>query len=211
VKLVFRPRRETLGRVTHATFPRVASVTGVVAIVAATIVVAVSRAAPATANGCARASLMKTVFPKAAPTGFNSRSAVRHHTTRREPKWPSWCADWTTTYADLPDQQLRPNRAFAQIRVSLYKTHEAALVALREPLFGPSVLLPHGVLIRTLVANPSVNGDTSRQVGFVASVVGNVFISSQGQGRPPTRQGAQAVRAQTRIHRRIHAAVLALR
>jgi hypothetical protein len=195
----------------HAMFPRVAGVTGFVAMLAATVVVTAGPAALTSTNGCARANLMKTVFPNAATTGFNARSPVRHHTTRREPKWPGWCAEWTTTYADLPDQQLRPNRAFAQFRVSLYKTHEAALVALAEPLFGPGLGLPHGVLIRTLVANPSVNGDASRQVGYVASVVGNVFISSVGQGTPPAHRGSQAVRAQTRIHRRIHAAVLALR
>ena len=194
-----------------ATFQRMAGITGLVAMLAATVVVSAGPAASASTKGCARANLMKTVFPTAATTGFNARSPVRHHTTRRAPKWPGWCASWTATYADLPDQQLRPNRAFAQFSVSLYKTHEAALVALAEPLFGPRLVLPHGVRIRTLVNNPSVNGDASRQVGYVASVVGNVFISSSGQGRPPARLGKQAVRAQTRIHRRIHAAVLALR
>jgi hypothetical protein len=201
-------RDGTLGVVSFLTFTRGAA--ALLAALGATVVVGAGPAA-LKANQCARADLMKTVFPTAARTAFNSRSSVRHHTTRREPKWPGWCSDWTTTYADLPDQKLRPNRAFAQFRVSLYKTHEAALVALAEPLFGPRLVLPRGVLIRTLVASPSVNGDASRQVGYVASVVGNVFISSQGQGRPPARQGNQAVRAQTRIHRRVHAAVLAWR
>jgi len=124
--------------------------------------------------------------------------------------WPGWCSDWRTTYADLPDQTLRPNRAFAQVRVSLYKTHRAALVALDEPAYGPMLRLPSGALTRTLVSSPSVNGDATREVGGVASVVGNVFISSVGQGRPPAHRGSEAVRAQMRIHRRIQAAVLAL-
>jgi hypothetical protein len=79
----------------------------------------------------------------------------------------------------------------------------------RRAVVRPNPILPHGVRMRTLVSTPSVNGDATRQVGGVVSVVGNVFISSGGQGRPPAHSGSQAVRAQTRIHRRIHAAVIA--
>jgi hypothetical protein len=185
---------------------RVTALSGIIALLAAASVT-IAPATPTNANGCERAKLMMAIFPSARTVGFNTRSPVRHHTTRRAPKWPGWCADWTASYADLPDQKLRPFRAFAEFRVSLYKTHEAALVALAEPLYGPRLVLPHGVLMRTLVDNPSVNGDASRQVGAVASVVGNVFISSIGQGRPPAHYGIQAVRAQTRIHHRIHAAL----
>lgn len=184
---------------------RVTALSGLIALLAAASVT-VAPATPMSANGCERAKLMMTVFPTARTVGFNTRSRVRHHTTRRYPYWPGWCADWTATYADLPDQKLRPYRAFAQFKVSLYKTHEAALVALAEPLDGPTLVLPHGVLMRTRVDNPSVDGDASRQVGAVASVVGNVFISSIGQGRPPAHYGIQAVRAQTRIHHRIQVA-----
>jgi hypothetical protein len=91
----------------------------------------------------------------------------------------------------------------------LYKTRRDALVALDEPAYGPIRILPNGVRMRALVSRPSVDGDASREVGGVASVVGNVFISSTGQGRPPAYRGNEAVRAQMRIHRRIHAAVLA--
>ena len=165
---------------------------------------------PTSASGCTRAGAMKTVFPKAHAVGFNAQSPIHRSTSRRAPLWPGWCSDWRTTYADLPDQTLRPNRAFAQVRVSLYKTHRAALVALDEPAYGPMLRLPGGALTRTLVSSPSVNGDATREVGGVASVVGNVFISSVGQGRPPAHRGSEAVRAQMRIHRRIQAAVLAL-
>ena len=108
-------------------------------------------------------------------------------------------------------QGARPYRAFAEVYVSLYKTHRDALVALGEPAYGPIRTLPNGVRMRTLVSRPSVNGDASRQVGWVGSVVGKVFIYSQGQGRPPAYRGKEAVRAQLRIHRRIQTAVLRLR
>jgi hypothetical protein len=183
------------------------AVTALLALLAAAIVT-VAPATPTGAKGCERAKAMKTVFPRARTVGFNVRSPITLHTTRRAPKWPGWCSDWTTTYADLPDQTLRPDRAFAQVRVSLYKTHQAALVALAEPAYGATLTRPHGVLMRTLVSNPNVNGDASRQVGAIASVVRNVFISSLGQGRPPAHKGSEAVRAQMEIHRRIQAAVL---
>jgi hypothetical protein len=81
----------------------------------------------------------------------------------------------------------------------LYKTHEAALVALAEPLYGPTLVLPHGVLMRTLVDNPSVNGDASRQVGSVASVVGNVFSEQPLQLQP---DGADLIRECLRLANR---------
>lgn len=97
--------------------------------------------------------------------------------------------NWRTTYTDYRGspqlQPLRPERAFADVGVSLHKTRREALVALGEPAFGPIRSFPNGVRVRALVWSPSVHGDASRQVGGVASVVGNVFISSQGQGRPP--------------------------
>src|SRR5436190_19286841 len=103
---------------------RVTALSGLIAILAAASVT-VAPATPTSANGCELAKLMMTVFPRPRTVGFNTRSLVRRHTTRRAPKWPGWCADWTATYADLRDQKLRPYRAFAQFRVSLYKTHEA--------------------------------------------------------------------------------------
>lgn len=191
-------------------FPRVAAV-GLLAFLAALIVTAAS-ATPMSPSGCSRIKVMKTVFPKAGTVGFNSHSRITR-AGRRAPLFDGWCGNWRTTYTDerIPDQKLRPYRAFAQFLVSLYKTHREALVALDEPAYGPIRKLRNGVRIRTQVSNPSVNGDATRQVGGVVSVVGNVFISSLGQGRPPAYQGSEAVRAQMRIHRRIQAAVLALR
>lgn len=186
--------------------------TGLLALLAAAIVT-VAHATPTSASGCARVDVMKAVFPKAGTVGFNTRWRIAR-TGRRAPYWKGWCGNWRTTYTDyrgLPERQpSRPYRAFAEVTVSLYKTRRDALVALDEPAFGPVRILPNGARMRTLVWAPSVNGDASRQVGGVASVVGNVFISSTGQGRPPAYQGNEAVRAQMRIHRRMHAAVLGL-
>ena len=177
-------------------------------------IVTVARATTTNASGCRRAGVMKTVFPKAGAVGF---SATRHGVTRvthpRAQYYPGFCGAWHTTYTDerMSDRHLpRPFRAFAEVRVSLYMTHASAMLALYEPAFGASVKLPNGAWIRTYVDRPSINGDASRQVGYVASVVGNVFIESIGQGRPPAYRGGEAVRAQMRIHRRIQAAVLAL-
>lgn len=190
----------------------VTALTGMLALLAAAIVTG-AHATPTSTGGCTRAGAMKTVFPKAGAVGFGTRWRIAR-TGRRAPYWKGWCGNWSTTYTDYrgsPERQpQRPYRAFAEVTVSLYKTHQDALVALDEPAYGPIRILPNGVRMRTLVSRPSVNGDASRQVGGVASVVGNVFISSGGQGRPPVYRGNEAVRAQARIHRRIHAAVLRL-
>ena len=191
-------------------FRLVTAATGLLVLLAAATV-AVAYATPTSASGCAQIDVMKTVFPKAGTVGFKTRWRIRRATDTRGENWPGWCGDWRTAYTD--SQPLRPynHRAFAEVGVSLYKTHRDALAALAEPAYGPTRTLANGALVRTLVSAPSVNGDASRQVGEVASVVGNVFISSQGQGRPPAYRGKEAVRAQMRIHRRIQAAVLRLR
>ncbi len=192
----------------------VTAVAGLLALLAAAIVT-VAYATPTSVSGCARVDVMRTVFPKAGTVGFNTRWRIARTRHRREdPEWPGWCGNWYTTYTDyrgVPKHEgARPYRAFAEVNVSLHKTHRDALVALREPAYGPIRKLPNGVRMRTLVSRPSVNGDASREVGAVVSVVGNVFIYSQGQGRPPAYRGKEAVRAQMRIHRRIQAAVLRL-
>ena len=195
-------------------FRLVTAVTGLLALLAAAVTVAY--ATPTNASGCARVDVMKNVFPKARTVGFKTHWRVARTRHRRgDPEWSGWCGNWYTTYTDyrgVPRRQgARPYRAFAEVYVSLYKTHRDALVALGEPAYGPIRTLPNGVRMRTLVSRPSVNGDASRQVGWVGSVVGKVFIYSQGQGRPPAYRGKEAVRAQLRIHRRIQTAVLRLR
>ena len=193
----------------EGSFLRVTAVTALLALLAAAIVT-VAPATPTTASGCSRDKVIKTVFPTAGTVGFNTRRAVTLASIRTPS--PGLCGTWRTTYTDerMSDRRLpRPHRAFAQVRVSLYRTHGDAIVALYEPAFGASVELANGTWIRTYVDRQSANGDPSRQIGYVASVVGNVFILSYGQGRPPAYQGREAVRAQMRIHRRIQATVLA--
>ena len=71
---------------------------------------------------------------------------------------------------------------------------------------------PNGARVRTSVYSPIRDGIAgNRDVGNVVSVVRNVILVSTGQSEPPDYRGSQAVRAQLRIHRRIHAAVLAMR
>jgi len=174
--------------------------------------VTVARPAPTTtASGCARAAAMKAVFPKAETAGFDNRWEIAR-VGRRHPYFRGWCGNWRTTYTDYRGgpgpPPLRPYPAFAEVLVSLYKTRRGALDALAEPGFGSIRILPNGVRMRTSIYRPNVNGDSSREGAGVASVVGNVFISSGGQGRPPAYQRNEALRAQVRIHRYIHAAVL---
>jgi hypothetical protein len=79
------------------------------------------------------------------------------------------------------------------------------MVALAEPLYGPVEALPNGARVRTGHEELSVNGFMKRVVG-VASVYRNVFIWSGSGGYKPI-----SLADQMRLHRRIHAAVRALR
>jgi hypothetical protein len=187
----------------------VVSVAGLLGLLGAAVIT-VAHATPLRASSCSRAAPLKSVFPKARTVGFNTRWRIDR--TRTRPRSPAECVSWSTTYTNYrgaPDSQpLRPKQAFAEVRVTLFKSRRDALAALEEPAYGPTRTLPSRARIRTLVETPGVNGDASRKVGYVASVVGNTFISSTGQGRPPGYGGNEAVRAQTGIHRRIHTAVL---
>jgi hypothetical protein len=176
---------------------RVTAMTGLALLVAAVVTVAPA-AQTRSKWGCARASVMKSVFPAAGAVGFDNHAPIRR-VGRRSPYWKGWCGNWRTTYTGLPGDR----SAFAQVLVSLYKTPTEALVALSEPDFGPARTLPNGVRTRSLVDNSTGSG---------ASLVQNVVVSSSGCCGPLAhRGGAGAVRAQMRIHRRIEAAVLTVR
>jgi len=166
------------------------------------LAVAIATTASATPSSnkwaCTRANVMKTVSPKAAKVGFDSHSRIRR-VGRRHPYWNGWCGNWTTTYTGLPVDR----SAFAQIKVSLYKAPRDASVALSEPDLGATRTLANGVRTRSRADNST---------GWGASLVQNVFISSNGCCGPLADQGgAEAIRAQMRIHRRIEAGVLAVR
>src|SRR4051812_43155460 len=142
------------------------------------------------ASACSRATTMKTVFPRSAAVGFDRRSRIKR--TRTRPQSPNECVSWSTTYTGYrgaSDSQPLPKQAFAEVTVTLFKTRRDALAALEEPAFGPMRTLPSRARIRTLVSRPSVDGDASREAGAVASVIGNTFVISTGQGRPPAYRG----------------------
>lgn len=162
-----------------------AAVTGLLALLVAAIVT-VAHATPTSASGCVRADAVAALFPRARTVGFIARSPIER-VGRRHPYWPGWCGNWTATYKG-------ERSTSAELKVSTYKTQRNALVALGEPAFGPTRILSNGVRVRS-AASASIGP-------AVASVVRNVFISSNGTA---------SISAQMRIHRRIHSAVLQVR
>ena len=151
-------------------------------------------------SGCGRAAVMKSVFPKAEAVGFSTRSPVRR-AGRRHPYWPGWCGNWRAEYKGYEGHP----GAYAQVLVSLYKTRSQALVALAEPAYGKTQILPNGVRMRSAVYTAHGGQYSGGSMGAIASVARNVFISSLG-----CCGGRTAVRAQMQLHRRIQAAVLGL-
>ena len=159
-----------------------AAVAGLLALLVAAIVT-VAHATPTSASGCVRADAVAALFPRARTVGLIARSPIER-VGRRHPYWPGWCGNWTATYKG-------ERSTFAQVKVSTYTTQRNALVALGEPAFGPTRILSNGVRVRS-AASASIGP-------AVASVVRNVFISSNGTA---------SIKVQMRIHRRIHSAVL---
>lgn len=162
-----------------------AAVTGLLALLVAPIVT-VAHATPTSASGCVRADAVAALFPRARTVGFIARSPIER-VGRRHPYWPGWCGNWTATYKG-------ERSTSAEVKVSTYKTQRNALVAFGEPAFGPTRILSNGVRVRSAASAP---------IGpAVASVVRNVFISSNGTA---------SISAQMRIHRWIHSVVLQVR
>jgi hypothetical protein len=158
-----------------------------------------TRATPSTSEtaedgGCTKFKALKAVFPEASAVGFSARAPVRR-APRRAPVWPGRCGGWWTTYDGSEG---------VDITVTLYKTHEQALVALAEPAFGPVEKLGNGALARTFRAGASVDGAPKQSTGF-ASVYRNVFSSSLSIADEPI-----SLAAHERLHRRIDAGLLAL-
>jgi hypothetical protein len=139
------------------------------------------------------------VFPTAGAVRFNTRSPIQR-AANREPFKDRKCGGFWRSYTGYGGTQ-----ATADVSVTLFKTRRDAIAALWEPLAGPIQTLPNGVRVRTRVKELAADS------GLV-SLVGNVLISSTGTGpHDGTYSGTDAVGAEMRIHRRIHAAVLALR
>src|SRR5215213_2530880 len=169
-------------------------------IVAGALVLGASVQAKQTSAGRCERAAMKSVFPKAATVGFESRASI---VSQRRPPIPrgGWCGSWSTTYKGRPG---RPD-ALASVVVGLYKSRAKALRKFAEArVLGPAMVFPNGVRLRAFADS---------NAACVASVVRTVFIMSAGRRtclQATDYPGSEAVAAQMRIHRRIHAAVLRL-
>lgn len=149
-------------------------------------------------NACRQVAALRSVFPRAKSVRFTAHNSVKRHGIR-EPFRERKCGGWWTTYTGY-----RGTGAYVDVSVMLYKTRRGALAGLAEPIAGPEQTFPDGVRLRTRVKTLALDSG-------VTSVVGNVVVVSVGSGPEDVYSGAEAVRAWTRIHRRIHAAVLGLR
>jgi len=166
--------------------------------------VSVALAGPTAAGSCSQKNAMKTVFPTATTVGFDRRATVKFQEAR-SPIWPGRCVGWWTEYEHLANGV---QVDYVDVGVTLYKTPKQALIALREPAFGP---------VRVLSNGPKVRIGTDG--GGIASVMRNAMVSSGSSHLPvdaggvPDFAGGPDVSAsvQMKIHRRIHAAVLRLR
>jgi hypothetical protein len=142
---------------------------------------------------------MKSVFPRAQPVHYAERSSIKR-SAPRSPYAESKCGYWWATY-----EGFRRTGATADVSVTLFKTRRAALLGLAEPLAGAVRVLPNGVRVRTRVRTLATDSS-------VVSLVGNVLVNATGIGRHDgTYSGRIAAQAWLRIHRLIHAKVLALR
>ena len=150
-----------------------------------------------TANtaGCEKFEALKTAFPEASEVAFAERESIKRQ-GKRSPVWPGRCGAWWTTY--------RQGSARVDVSLTLYKTHEQALVALEEPAYGPVERLSTGALVRTNRSPASVDG-VPKKSASVVSVYRNVFYSSTSIEDEPI-----SVSAQIRLHRRIDEGVLAV-
>lgn len=178
----------------------IATATAVVALLGA----CVAAGKPRGAGACSQRDSVKTVFPAAKQVGFSRRSSVRFQEARA-PVWPGRCVGWWTEYEHLANGV---QVDYVDVGVTLYKTPKQALVALREPAFGPVRVLSNGAKVRT-----------ASDGGSIASVMRNVMVSSTSSHLPvdaggvPDFAGGPDVPAsvQMKLHRSIHAAVLRLR
>jgi hypothetical protein len=121
----------------------------------------------------------------------------------RAPVWPGRCAGWWTEYRRIaPDKHVE---AYVDVSVTLYRTPAQALFALREPAYTSTKILPNGARARFATDGSGI-----------ASVIRNVFISSQSSFLPTDTKGVPDFRGGPdfgipvlmKIHQRVHATVL---
>jgi hypothetical protein len=151
---------------------------------------------------CAHRAVIKTVFPNARAVGFSDRGPTKFQDPRA-PVWPGRCVGWWVEY-----QRIGPTgkvESYADVNVTVYRTHAQALAALTEPLAVPTRTMADGARVRV--------GDS-----WALSVIGNVlvgatssFLPVDANGIPDFKGGPDLSSAVLmRIHRAIHANILRL-
>ena len=177
--------------------------TGIVGLAVAVVVSAAS-ASMTVGKDCAQPATIKAVFPTAKALGFSRRGPTTFQPARA-PVWPGRCLGWWVEY-----QRLGPAgvQSYADVGVTLYRTHAQALTALSEPLDVPTRTLPDGARVR-------VASDRA----WVLSVIANVLISSTSSFLPTDKNGIPdfngrpdlSLAVLMKIHSAIHANILRLR
>lgn len=171
------------------------------------LVAAAVSAQSATAGGsdyCRHSTKIRTVFPTAKAIGFSQRGSTTFQAPRA-PVWPGRCVGWWVEYRRLG--QAGRVESYADVSVTVYRTHAQALAALTEPLAVPTLTLSDGARARI-----------DRHHGWILSVIDNVLIGStssylptDGNGVPDFAGGPDlSVPVLMRIHRVLHANILRL-
>ena len=154
---------------------------------------------------CPPRDSIRALFPAAKALGFSKRGPVTFQVAR-SPIWPGRCAGWWAEYSRIGPGGLV--QSYVDVSVTLYRTQPQALVALREPAYTSTRTLSDGARVR-------IAWDGSG----VASVIRNVFISSQSSHLPTDTNGIPDFRGGPdigipllmKIHRGIHKIVLGRR
>jgi hypothetical protein len=154
---------------------------------------------------CPPRDSIRSLFPAAKALGFSKRGPVTFQEAR-SPVWPGRCVGWWAEYSRIGPGGLV--QSYVDVSVTLYRTKAQALVALREPAYTSTRILSDGARAR-------IAWDGSG----VASVIRNVFISSQSSHLPTDTNGIPDFRGGPdigipllmKIHRGIHKIVLGRR
>ena len=181
------------------------TVSGAVGLLSLVLAITVSAAGAAPTGervGCPPRDSIRALFPSAKAVGFSVRGPITYQRARA-PVWPGRCVGWWAEYRHIaPDKYVE---AYVDVSVTLYRTPAQALFALREPAYTSTQILPDGARARF-----------ASDGSGIASVMRNVFISSQSSFLPTDTKGVPDFRGGPdfgipvlmKIHRRIHATVL---
>jgi hypothetical protein len=154
---------------------------------------------------CPPRDSIRALFPTAKALGFSKRGPITFQEAR-SPVWPGRCVGWWAEYSRIGPGGLV--QSYVEVSVTLYRTEPQALVALREPAYTSTRILSDGARVRI-----------ARDGSGVASVIRNVFISSQSSHLPADTNGIPDFRGGPdigvpllmKVHRGIHKIVLGRR